>query len=99
MTAAVVNHLRFKEPVDPKLFDTGEHDVLPLMKAVEGFQGYHIVQVADDHVILIILGDDTAVLNRAATEAGSTWMTANVLPLLNSPPERHIGTVIASGAS
>ncbi len=99
MTAAVVNHLHFKEPVDPELFAGVEHDVLPFTKEIKGFRGYQIVQVADDHVILIILGEDTAVLDRLATEAGSAWMTANVLPLLSAPPERHLGTVIASNGT
>ncbi len=94
-----MNHLHFKEPVDPELFAGVEHDVLPLMKAIEGFRGYHIVKVADDHVVLVILAEDTTALDRLATEAGSPWMTANVLPLLSASPERHLGVVVSSHGS
>jgi hypothetical protein len=99
MTAAVVNHLLFKEPVNPELFSNAERDLTPQMKAIEGFRGFYVVQAADDHAILIIVGETPEVLNRVATEVGSPWMSANVVPLLAAPPERHIGPVVASSES
>ena len=38
MSAAVVNHLHFKEPVGPELFSTAERDLAPQMKAIDGFK-------------------------------------------------------------
>jgi hypothetical protein len=99
MTAAVVNHLHFKGPVNPELFSTAESDLTSRMKAIEGFMGFQVVQVGEDHAILIILGDTPDALNRIATEVGSPWMSANVVPLLASPPERHVGAVVASSES
>jgi hypothetical protein len=96
MTAAVVNHLHFKQPVDPEVFSTAERDLTPLMKEIEGFGAFHVVQVGEDHAILIILGDTPDSLNRVATEVGSPWMSAHIVPLLATPPERHIGPVVAS---
>jgi hypothetical protein len=58
--------------------------------------GRPVVQTSDHDVILIILGTTEEVLDRLATEVGSPWMVANVVPLLSGPPERHIGPVIAS---
>jgi hypothetical protein len=54
------------------------------------------VQAAPDHFILIVVGEDPAALDRVATEVGSPWMVANVLPLLARPPERHLGTLVAT---
>ena len=94
--AGVVNHLRFKEAVDPELFASAERELTTQMRAIQGFQGFHVIQTSDTDVILVILGDDVDVLNRLATEVGSPWMTANVVPHLAGPPDRHIGPTIAS---
>ncbi len=94
--AAVVNILRFKDPVDPALFTMATKELVPRMREIEGFQALHVVQTGESEVVLLILGDSVEVLDRVATEVGSPWMVANVLPLLVAPPERHIGPLIAS---
>src|SRR6185437_15798925 len=58
MPAAVVNHLRFREAHDPDLFARAEEEVVPQARNIEGFRGLHVVQVAPDHFILIITGDN-----------------------------------------
>jgi hypothetical protein len=99
MPAAVVNHLHFREAPDPDLFARAEEEVVPQARNIEGFRGLHVVQVAPDHFILIITGDNPEVLNQVATEVGSPWMTAHVVPLLASPPERHVGPLVATSDS
>jgi hypothetical protein len=96
--AAVVNHLHFREPPDPALFARAQTEVVPMARSIEGFLGLHIVEAAPDHFILVIFGEDAAALDRVATEVGSPWMTANVASLLASPPERHLGPLVASTA-
>jgi hypothetical protein len=94
--AAVVNVLKFKESVDPALFEAAIRELVSDMRAIDGFEALHIVQTADNEVILIILADTVETLDRLATEVGSPWMSAHVVPLLAGPPQRHIGPVIAS---
>lgn len=48
------------------------------------------------HVILVIFGDSAQTLDDLATLAGNTSMRTNVAPLLERPPARHFGAVIAS---
>ena len=96
MTAAVVNHLYFREAPSHDLFVRAEDEVVPQARGIQGFRGLHVVQVAPDHYILIILGDDSEALDRVATEVGSPWMMTHVVPLLASPPERHIGPLVAT---
>ena len=96
MASAVVNHLHFREPPDPDLFVRAEKEVVPPARAIEGFRGLQVVRVAPDHFVLIITGDDEGVLDRVATEVGSPWMMNHVVPLLASPPERHIGPIVAT---
>jgi hypothetical protein len=93
---AVINTLRFKQPVDPALFMRAERELADQMRALDGFQGFRVVQVADDQVMLVIFADNAETLDRMATELGNTWMGANVAPLLERPPERRIGPIIAS---
>jgi hypothetical protein len=96
MPAAVVNHLHFREPPDPGLFVRAEREVVPRAREIDGFRELHVVQVAPDHFILIISGDTLEVLDRVASEVGSPWMVEHVVPLLASPPERHIGPFVAT---
>jgi len=96
MPAAVVNHLHFRDPPDPDLFARAEGEVVPEARVTEGILGLHIVQVTPDHFILVILGDDTDAIDRFATDVGSPWMTDHVVPLLASPPERHLGPLVAT---
>ena len=94
--AAVINLLRFKEPVDPGLFAQAARDLTPQMRAIEGFQDFYAIQTSDTEVALLIFGDDVDTLNRVATEVGSPWMAAHVVPLLAAPPDRLIGPTVAS---
>lgn len=94
--AVVVNVLHFREPVDVTLFERAETELGASMRAVAGFGGLQVVHTGETEVVLVIAGDTTEVLDRIATEIGSPWMVANVVPLLAGPPERHIGPVIAS---
>ncbi len=96
MAAAVVNVLRFREPEDPSLFTRATEELIPRMREIDGFEGLQVVQSSETEVVLLIFGDTVTVLDRVATEVGSPWMTANVVPLLAGPPARHIGPVIAS---
>lgn len=96
MAAAVVNHLRFREAPGPALFARVAQEVVLPAREIEGFRDFHIVKVAPDHFILIITADTPEVLDKVATEVGSPWMLANVTPLLASPPERHIGPLVAT---
>jgi hypothetical protein len=99
MPAAVVNHLQFREAPNPDLFVRAEAEVVPQARNIEGFRSLQIVQAAPDHFILIITGDSPEALDRVATEVGSPWMTAHVAPLLASPPERHVGPLVATSDS
>jgi len=93
---AVINPLRFKDSVDPALFARAERELADQMRALEGFQGFRVVQVADDQVVMVIFADTAEILDRMASELGNTWMGANVAPLLAGPPDRRIGPIIAS---
>jgi hypothetical protein len=94
--AAVINHLHFREAPDTDLFARAEREVVPEARIAEGIHGLHIVQVTPVHFILVLLGDDAEVLDDFAARVGSPWMLEHVVPLLESPPERHLGPLVAT---
>ncbi len=94
--AVVVNLLQFKEPVDPALFERAEVELGTAMRCIDGFEGFQVVHTGESEVVLLIFGDTVETLDRIASDVGSAWMIANVVPLLAAPPARHIGPVIAS---
>ena len=96
VTAAGTNTLSFRHPVDPAVFARVDADLLPRMRAVEGFDGLHVVRTGDTEVILIIPARDVETLDRLATELGSPWMVASIVPLLAGPPDRRIGPTLVS---
>lgn len=91
----VVNHLHFREPFDRDLFERARAAIEGPASAIDGFRRLVVVQAGEDHAILIIEGDDAAVLDRLATEVGGPWMTEHIVPLLTGPPQRSLGEVIA----
>jgi hypothetical protein len=93
---AVINTLRFKDSVDPALFERAERELAAQMRALPGFQAFRVVQIADDQVMLVIFADTAETLDRMAGQLGNSWMGANVVPLLDGTPERRIGPIIAS---
>ncbi len=93
---AVVNHLRFREPIDPALFAGAKQDLAAQMRTITRFEAFHVIQTSDRDAVLVIMGENAETLDRIATEAGSPWMRPNVVPLPADPPDRQLGPVITS---
>ncbi|MBJ7595749.1 MAG: hypothetical protein JF886_12980 [Candidatus Dormibacteraeota bacterium] len=93
---AVVNHLHFNVVIDPALFVKARNDLEPQMRTIDKFESFFVVQTSDKDAFLVIVAENAETLDQIATQFGSPWMRANVLPLLARPPERHIGPVVTS---
>ena len=93
--AAVVNHLHFAEPFDAAIFTSAASELEAKMRAIDGFRGFEVIQTSEQDAILVILADRVEVLDRIATEVGSPWMREHIVPLLDGPPQRHVGETIA----
>ena len=91
---AVINHLHFTAPVGADIIKRVQTEVGPLMANFEGFEGFRVVRMADDHLVLVITAASQDVLDRLATEVGGPWLRVNIAPLLSRPPERFIGPVV-----
>ena len=93
---AVVNQLRFKEPIDLDIFKKAESDLFPKLREVEDFDSLHVIQTSEDTAILVIVAQSPELLDRLATEIGSPFMVANVVAHLSGSPERQLGAIVVS---
>lgn len=93
---AVVNHLHLSMPIGPDVWERAEAELPRRMREVEGFQAFHVIQVADDHLILVIVADSAEVLDRIAGDVGGDWMRENIVRHLAEPPQRLVGKIVAT---
>ncbi len=96
---AVVNRLRLKSAIPPEVWERAQAELPARAREVPGFEALYVIEVADDEVVLLVVGDTAETLDRVASEVGNDWMTDNVIPHLAAPPDRQIGKVVASAAS
>jgi hypothetical protein len=93
---AVINHLTVSVPPAKETVRDLQQNALKAAMAVDGIIGMHLVQVADDHLVMLIFGEHPEALQRMSKEVGSPWIEHNLGPLLTRPPDRAVGEVLAS---
>ena len=54
------------------------------------------MQVDERHAMLVLGFPDAETEERIKSEIGGPWMREHVVPLLDAPPERWSGEVVAS---
>ena len=72
-----------------------EAGALPVLKTMDGFQGYYLISGADDTVVAVSLFTNQAVA-QSSTQTLMPWIKENLGPLLASPTEPFEGTVLVS---
>ncbi len=53
---AVVNRPRFREPIDPALFEGVKRDLASQMRTIEGFEAFHVIRTSERDAVLVIMG-------------------------------------------
>ena len=87
-----VNHLTFKEPISPTLIDSAKDAV---RRVAEAGGEARFVRVDETHAFLVLGFPDAESEERIKNEVGGPWMREYVIPLLDTPPERTSGEVVA----
>jgi hypothetical protein len=90
----VVNHLRLSRPVPAEAFAAAEQ-LFPAMQEL-GCRGFQLLEVADDHAILVLTFDTAEAADAVAEAYGGPWVREHVAPLLTGPTERSVGRVVWS---
>lgn len=93
---AVVNRIRLREPLPARVFADAHRDLEPRVQAMDGLHSIHLIRAGDDQLVVVILAETEAALERTREEIGNEWMRANVIPYAAGPPERVTGEVAAS---
>jgi hypothetical protein len=87
----VVNHLRLSAPIPAEAF-TAAAASFPEMQQ-HGCTGPQIVEVADDHAILLLFFESAEAAATVSRAYGGPWLNEHVAPLLTGPTERSVGRV------
>lgn len=93
---AVINHLRVSGPPGDGAIRSLQDEAIPAARKIDGCLGVHLVQLADDHLVMIVLADRPETLQRISSEVGSPWVGTHLAPLFTAPPERAVGAVLGS---
>jgi hypothetical protein len=67
---AVVNRLRLKAPIPAEVWSRAQVEVPPLARQVPGFKSLYVVELTEEEVVLVVVGDTAETLDRVATEVG-----------------------------
>ncbi len=88
----VVNHLRLSAPIPASAF-AAVREMWDDMREL-GCLGLQVVQVADDHAILVLVVRDADAASAVSRAYGGLWMNEHVRPLLAADTERYVGEVV-----
>ena len=61
-----------------------------------GLRTFQIVNVAEDHVILVAVFDSDEAADKVSELIGSPWLREHVIPRLSSPTEQSVGEAACS---
>ena len=92
----VVNRVRLSRPLPPEVYEAARSELPERAGAIAGIRSFYIAHVEELELLLVIVGDDEAAIDRMRDEIGNEWMTANVAPHAASPPERVLAEVAAA---
>jgi hypothetical protein len=92
----VVNRVRLREPLEATVYDAAQRELSERVGAIGGIRSFYLARAGEEELLIVIVGDDEAAIDRMRDEIGNEWMTANVAPKAAAPPERLVAEVAAS---
>lgn len=95
MSVVVINRLHFSVPVD-EVAPTIASAFPPAFDALDGFERFELVKVADDRAVVLIHWRDGAAAQAGAAAIGPTVFHDVVLPFLASEQDRAAGPAVVS---
>ena len=93
---AVVSRIQLREPLGAEELLAAQRDLHALASTVEGLAAIHLLRTDDGDLIVLVLGDDAAALERTRAELGNRFMNTYVIPHAAGPPERVVAEAIVS---
>ncbi len=93
---AVVNTIALARPLEESVFEAARLEMPARIAAVEGIHAVHMIRTGETDLVLVIVGEDEAAIDRMRDAIGDEWMRANVIPNAAAPPARAVGEVVVS---
>ena len=90
----LVNHHRLSEPIPESAYAALTARFAEMRDL--GLRTFQIIEVADDHVILVAVFDSAEAADTVSELIGSPWLREYVIPRLSSPTEQSFGEAIYS---
>jgi hypothetical protein len=90
----LVNHHRLSEPIPEAAYAALSARFAEMREL--GLRTFQIIEVAEDHVILVAVFDSAEAADTVSESIGSPWLREYVIPRLSSPTEQSFGEAICS---
>jgi hypothetical protein len=90
----LVNHHHLAEPIPESAYAelSARFDEMSEL----GLRTFQIIEVANDHVILVAVFDSAEAGDNVSELIGSPWLREHVIPRLSSPTEQSFGEALCS---
>ena len=75
---AVVNTIALQRPLEDAVFEAAQRELPERVAAIEGIRAVHMIRTGETELVLVIVGDDEAALDRMRDAVGDEWMRENV---------------------
>ncbi len=92
----VVNRVKLEAPIDDAVFAAAQREMPARVAAIEGIRSFYVGHSAEGDLLVVIVGDDEAAIDRMRDEVGDEWMRANVIPKAAAPPDRVVFDALTS---
>lgn len=93
---AVINRLKLATPVDSAVFARAQEELPPRVAEVDGLRAFHVMRVAEDELVVLILADRAEALDELRDRVGNAWMREHIVPHLAGGTERMIAEGLVS---
>ncbi len=92
---AVIRHYKTNVPLDDALIDRVRNEFVPILKSVDGFDAYRILNTGQNELATISVFE-TAAGAEESVEKAAQWIAENMADLVSGPPTVIAGEVILS---
>jgi len=91
---AVVNRISLSEQLDEAELAAAQRDLEQQAGEVEGLSAIHVLRTQEGDLLLVIIGDDEAALDRTRDQLGNAFMRRHIIPHAAGPPNRTVTEVL-----
>ena len=88
----VIRHYKTNVPLDDALIDRVRNEFVPILKSVDGFNSYRILNTGQNELATISVFE-TAAGAEESVEKAAQWISENMADLVSGPPTVAVGRV------